>query len=374
MSADRSSPKKEFYPLLALFRAILAVLVVLQHFGSGILYKLPGDMPEGVRTFPRMAAFFMMSGFLLAFLSLKRSNSDKVPLKPFFKRRIARIYPLYLFALLISVPQVAFHLLQATHSYSPGYLATFFASKLLLLQSWYAPFATDPPFLYAAWTLSCEAFFYVCFPILLHLAFGQGKKVLAVATIALLAVSSYTNLLPLNVETPFWSNWSPIARLPEFSAGVTLAVLTYRTGDRWNKIREHISWLSPILALAACSFGSQAQKPGVYYFSLLCVAALLWSWMKPAPALERLFPEKGVAYAGDLSYALFLMHGPIYGYLTKSKVFDTVWVFYTAWGFLAYFAITLVVSVAVHHWVELPLRKLVEGKKASKPKIQTSSA
>ncbi len=139
-------------------------------------------------------------------------------------RRVARIYPAHLVALALAIP--------VFYSVSPDpeqwWVKPFGAVLLLsipLLQGW----SRDPSVLFsgnpAAWTLTCEAFFYALHPAL-------QRPLLAVRTRGALLFAAGTIVVALTYRTAamgapgsWWSSglpW-PVVRLSEFFLGMCLA-------------------------------------------------------------------------------------------------------------------------------------------------------
>src|SRR5687768_14376661 len=143
-------------PALTGFRFFLALWVMLHHLTS------PGQslavaaltLPHPVYTLIRggylaVTTFFVLSGFVLA----RSYPSPK--LGSYFVGRIARVYPVYLLSMLLVVPFIAADAVPNKSLYVLQYLA--------LLQGWFpdTPVTWNIP----AWSLSCEMFFYLVFPL-----------------------------------------------------------------------------------------------------------------------------------------------------------------------------------------------------------------
>jgi peptidoglycan/LPS O-acetylase OafA/YrhL len=97
--------------------------------------------------------FFVLSGFVLTWSA--RSHDTAAG---FWRRRIARIYPVHL------VTAVAAMLLGSAILGQPRPTGQQLAANLLLIHSWWpAWWQTLNP---VSWSLACEAFFYATFPVL----------------------------------------------------------------------------------------------------------------------------------------------------------------------------------------------------------------
>jgi peptidoglycan/LPS O-acetylase OafA/YrhL len=137
---------------LAPLRFIAALIIIFFHnrSGSSLLKKLPESLLAG----PEMVTFFyVLSGFVLVLAYYPR---DDFSLKEFLVKRTARIIPVYLIALSLSVAIKIFE-----GNLNPVALML----NVLLLQSWVPPYplAINGP----AWFLSGLVFFYVLFPSIL---------------------------------------------------------------------------------------------------------------------------------------------------------------------------------------------------------------
>lgn len=137
---------------LAPLRFIAALIIIFFHNRSGS--TLLKELPEFLLAGPEMVTFFyVLSGFVLVLAYYPR---DDFSLKEFLVKRTARIIPVYLIALSLSVAIKIFE-----GNLDPVALML----NVLLLQSWVPPYplAINSP----AWFLSGLVFFYVLFPSIL---------------------------------------------------------------------------------------------------------------------------------------------------------------------------------------------------------------
>jgi peptidoglycan/LPS O-acetylase OafA/YrhL len=118
--------------------------------------------------------FLILSGFILSYsyLGQLRFGGER---RRFWEARFCRVYPVYLLSLLIDWPfrgqmtaSATIAVLTATQAWNPANG---------LAQMWNFP----------AWTLSVEAFFYLCFPLLLP-ACAKLQRRIQIACIALLCL------------------------------------------------------------------------------------------------------------------------------------------------------------------------------------------
>jgi peptidoglycan/LPS O-acetylase OafA/YrhL len=120
--------------------------------------------------------FFVLSGFILVYTYEGRN----IELGNFWQTRFARIYPAYIFSLLLTFPffywgalklHVPFFAFAGDHFWLTTLLV------LLLLQAWVPPAALS--WNAVSWSLSVEAFFYALFPFALKRFAKLPSKVLA---------------------------------------------------------------------------------------------------------------------------------------------------------------------------------------------------
>src|SRR3974390_512725 len=158
--------RRPVLPAVTSLRFFAAIHVALFHLdamhvlqGSSWLKSLAGIGYVGV------SFFFVLSGFILVYTYAGR----QIELKDFWQTRFARIYPAYLFSLLLTFP---FFYWGVHHFHVPFFefaerhflLSSFLV--LSLLQAWVP--AAALAWNAVAWSLSVEAFFYAVFPFALR--------------------------------------------------------------------------------------------------------------------------------------------------------------------------------------------------------------
>jgi peptidoglycan/LPS O-acetylase OafA/YrhL len=158
--------------------------------------------------------------------------SPTLPRSTFYWRRFARIYPSHIVALVLAVP--VFYQMWPwveplwTKPFDLGVLSF----SVPLLQGW----STDPQILFsgnpAAWTLTCEFFFYALHPFIAQwLTRFAARGAVRFGVTAIVIAVSY-RLAALTWPELWFSDLPlPIVRLPEFVAGMAIA-WAFRRGWR----------------------------------------------------------------------------------------------------------------------------------------------
>lgn len=202
-------------------RAVAALVVVLHHAAPTLL-RVPGSRAVTALGYLGVSLFFVLSGLVLAW------SARPVRARHFWGRRFARVYPLHLAALLAVVPVLV------ARDQTPTAGSTL--ASLSLVQAW----STDRSVYYGlnavSWSLSCEAFFYLLFPLLvLVLAAPAARAPGRLLAGLLLGNLGLVGLRVLLVDDPSvryaLGYVNPLARLPEFAVGVVVG-LALRAGWR----------------------------------------------------------------------------------------------------------------------------------------------
>lgn len=112
--------------------------------------------------------FFVISGFIIFYIS-GPYRDGLLPVSHFLKRRFLRIYPLY-FVVIAAIVSVSVYYVYVRHLDPPYDIAPWRVISAFFLVPSFDGFGGTAPILIAAWTLTYEAFFYLCFAGCLYVA------------------------------------------------------------------------------------------------------------------------------------------------------------------------------------------------------------
>lgn len=311
-------------------------------------------LPDAPRTFIRggylaVQAFFILSGFVLA-QNYSLATWNRASLLRYFGARIARIYPVYLFSLLVVSPFILDAMLGSARSFETK--VSLLVDYIFVLQGWKGNLGVgwNTP----AWSLTCEFFFYLCFPLLLPLLRDAGKWTLGLV-IALTIV-----IPPILPHYGVPQQWKPIYHLSDFVAGIAVSRIFHLTQQKWTGCG---AWFYLPASLA----------------SIILILHPQWTWslrgdlnagLRPLYAiallgfafgggwLATLLSGKRADLLGKASYSLYILHVPILWWFNKWAMRRNA---ITTKGFAAalYVAIVIAASVIVFKWVEVPMNKRV---------------
>ncbi len=283
-----------------------------------------------------VSVFFVLSGFVLA-----RSYGETVWTSKSLTRyaigRAARVYPVYALSILVVAPYIAVS--------SAPEKSQLVANYVLLLQGWTGKLAVqwNTP----AWSLSCEIFFYLCFP-LAAIAF---TKLSARVTIAVACLICLLPALLWSVGTP--DQFKPLIHLADFLIGV---VASRAYGLLRPSLEGRGQWLYlPAAAVLYLLLLHPVSLPALFDFNGILrpfIAIMLLGFALSGGILNRILSARLFVYLGKSSYSLYILHIPL---LWWFKRWSPYW-FAGSESFAAcvYIIGALAVSAAVYSYIEEP--------------------
>jgi peptidoglycan/LPS O-acetylase OafA/YrhL len=383
-SAAQTEPKprgKQQLDALTGLRFFAAFLVVTFHcLASG---RMRATTPSLIR--PRtllqnlwnsgyvgVSFFFILSGFILAYSYLGCTGQPRVDKHKFWVARFARIYPAYVVALVVAV--FPFDALDLPLR---GRLTV-----VTLTQAWL------PGFQYAwngpSWSLSAEMFFYLLFPLAAALLIRLDRRRLLITAVGLwlvmlAAVVAYIRLLPdgkliegspKNAVQPWmlmlYTN--PLARLPEFLAGVALGRIFGLSGGREQSISRRsaraIAMASVVVVLAItvllCMGPSTPMLWSIVILDPL-FALLIYLIALDRGPLGRFFALTLLVLLGEASYSLYLLHVSLWAMWGRllPRSHAPALSLYTSFALFA--VVAVIASIIVLKLVENPARAWIRA-------------
>ncbi|MFD6276867.1 acyltransferase family protein [Streptomyces sp. NPDC060209] len=292
--------------------------------------------------------FFVLSGFVLAWSA---RPGDKVV--SFWRRRLARIYPVHVVTTLLALA-LAFTVLPVLKP-TGGYREV--AANFLLLNAWTNDWWHGVNTV--SWSLVCEAFFYACFPALYAVLRRLGPKALTVlVTLCILTVM----VLPVvnrSLDTGVVPYAFPLARFPEFVIGVAVARLVQL--GRWRGPGLEGSLAVALIGYFMAPLISEAYAATTVLGFTLLIAAGAVADIKGLPSMWR---GRRMVKLGEWSFAFYMIHVLVLQGMRlivgDAPKLDPI----PALGVTALsFAVALAGAALLYQLVELPGRRLLLGRK-----------
>ena len=342
---------------------MLALWVILYHLTgqrmmlAGWLHALPAALQSILRHgYLAVGSFFVLSGFVLA-RSYRSTSWDRRNLIRYGAGRIARIYPTYLLSLVIVSPFI-YRFFSPIGGPRPSLSeeTTAVVDYGFILQGWIA--SPSVHWNTPAWSLSCEFFFYLCFPLLAFVLRRSSRwKLLAVALTAM--------AIPI-VLARFGmpAAWKPLYHMGDFLLGIAAAGAFERIAQSKTPLASRGWWLYAPAALIgalvltfADFVGSLVTLNGVFrpVNAALLIGLALGGGL-PARALST----RVAAALGKASYAMYILHVPIlwwwpYQYGLRRGV-----------SAMLYLAAVVIISLLVSEFMEDPANRRIRDWVASR--------
>lgn len=321
-------------------RALAALMVVAFHANVFILPERLHDGLSASRVFNMGYAgvefFFVLSGFIMYHVH-RKDFSRPNRAREFLRRRIVRIYPIYL---------IIFGALLALYLLVPGRGPAQARDPLAILTSMLLLPMPEPPILRVAWTLQHEMLFYLVFAVsILDLRSGMLIFGLWMAGCLAAAVAGW-GAYPLDFLLSAYN------LLFLFGIG---AALTYR--------HVSIGQARALLVLGSALFLFTGLSEA---FGLIdwTKAGRTWSYglgaatATAALAAGAVAPPRWLTFVGDASYSIYLIHLPAMSFLTilLLKV-GAPWGLPPILSLVALMALASLIGCCVYAVVERPLLK-----------------
>jgi peptidoglycan/LPS O-acetylase OafA/YrhL len=297
-------------------RGLAALSVFVYHYQVGaVLAKYTGINAFSWMALPGsnfgVTLFFVISGYCIhgsEWRRLQKGPGIPFSLGGYFERRIRRIYPVYLFALLFSC---------VLRGFTSGWPAwSDFSAHALLLHGFSSSYFNSINLV--LWTISIEAFFYIIYPgwLALRLRVGLGRALIcgiliSVASCVLTAALFYPYGLPARwffLNT--WGGWLVGALLAET---IETKPDFYRSWRWWGTGAG--LWI-----LGLCAEAGDFYQ-GHWLLLKFPVRICLCAWPLSALVLHehRLVSGRGIvgglvaglSWIGLASYSLYLLHCPL---------------------------------------------------------------
>jgi len=303
---------------IQILRAVAALGVTLTHAGLALNHYGDLNVTWTVRGISGVDLFFLISGFIVVFISFADPKAKPAPSR-FLLRRLIRIVPLYWLVTTVYLVFDAYPVERVAGSYL------------------FLPLG-HPPVVPPGWTLEYEMFFYVMFAACLFFTrrVAVPLLVLSLFAVTLTGAAVYSDRIVL-----------------EFALG-TLVGLAYLEGFR-------ASWSVRCAAIACGIALLIAADPGYHRFisfGLPCGLILAGAVLGPPPKFATSIGP--LILLGDASYALYLTHMPIVRVVARAmrdsginlEIFQITY-------FVAAVGAAVGVATLVHLFIEKPMTRFL---------------
>lgn len=296
-------------PALTGLRGYAALWVVFSHFfytdalWRAFGHRVDWGRADGVIRHEYLAVdfFFMLSGFVLAHVHAQDFSYGigGRTITRFLLLRLARIYPLHLFALCLMLA------LQLVDS---GGTPFTFITHLLLVASWGVNGNTS--WNLPAWSLSAEWLGYLLFPLIVFFTTRIRQQGWQLISVAMLFGLFYYLIFCLPININYSNGTGATIRV---LIGVTIGCLLrnmYDTTSIPSQAWAYLFWISMPLALSTMTDWSGARLNDNVW-AVVMMAVILLAASRAQGKFMLPFTHQVAVYLGEISYAIYILHYPV---------------------------------------------------------------
>lgn len=352
-------------------RGIAATWVLLFHIGN----QTGRSHPEIGRVLDWLAGggflgvdlFFVLSGFVIALnYSGAKAPTDFPSYLSFLQKRLARVYPVHLFVLLVLVAGVGLmHLLSIRVARPWSRDTAGLVESAFLVHGWAFPIRTT--WNIPSWSVSTEWLAYLLFPLVSLIATRLQSRLTKLMAVAVLLC-----ILPYVVST-FLLRGTMAFGLPRIAVEFSLGVLLHSIWSSSPKAsftgREQ--WMAVVLALMLGNyFALTIGEQKALMVAPILAGGLIWvlaggsadsSCLKSAPA----------QYLGRISYSLYIVHG-VWILFAQSLLRHLHWTTSTLhWSAVMFvvFAGSIASAHLLYSRIEEPARQWLSGSRKAASRV-----
>lgn len=323
--------------------AILPVLLIHLDFARG--------------GFIGVTLFFALSGFLIASLLLEElERTNTIQLKPFYVRRMARLYPALLAAIVLGVVVGISTGQDPVRMILAAVVAGTYTANLLASVSglWL-------PVLNHTWTLAQEEQFYLVAPWIMRKMRMSRLRAWAIGVLALAGlVSAMRLIVTLSIPELYRFTYeNPFLNLDSMLAGVAFAMIL--------KSGVVPRWIGVVSRSTTAVFLALATLVGITFFArldgwtmsvgtslgTLATLVLIGNISSGEGVLTRFLGLQWMRWLGERVYGIYLYHVPLFALLGLTKIDDIPT--RAIYG-IAATALVILLAAASARWVEQPVR------------------
>jgi peptidoglycan/LPS O-acetylase OafA/YrhL len=281
--------------MFGVYRTILALFVVLDHFG-------------GVPFIGAYAVFgfFALSGYLMTYIMQRNYGYTLRGIAGYGLNRFLRIYPMYWIACLVAIIVLASLSPAATTGINEHFAMPRAPDEWLRNLGIVLKISTTPVLIYPAWALTVELFYYSCI--------GLGLSRFKTSTMLWFFVSVAYTLYIVITDAPWGQRYYSVgaASLP-FATGAMIYHWRDSLAEYCNFLVTK-KWVPPVLLgfiagnWALNTYIGTQDLWGLYINWFLCSAMIVALCSRTQlPFISRQFDS----WVGNLSYPVYLLHFPL---------------------------------------------------------------
>lgn len=332
------------------------------------LYHMFPDIIKG--GFLGVSLFFVLTGYLLAVTSERKSNNEDFKIGSFYKKRIIRIYPTLLLVIFLTIstlkllaPEVLNGIIHEICSIIFGYNNIW---QITQNSSYFAKIANASPFTHL-WFLSLEMQFYALWPFIFLLYQKLRKSKLKSLSDSVFIVPAVLSMLALIIlfdpgQDATRVYYGTDTRIFSLFLGALIGVhqkdfRNYRWSD--SRKKKNIIWFAVFMLITLVCFIFMDGQANITYRAGLIVTSIIFCLIikfavNPQLPIGKWLDCKLLSGIGKISYEIYLCQFPvifIFQYFKLNSVYDI----------LIMTGVILILSIWLHIIINVILRKFRIG-------------
>lgn len=350
---------------LTFTRYVAALTVVFFHYGETVFPANISWLNPAVTAGPvAVSYFYVLSGVIMAIAYYQSGQTRGIDKKRYWIARIARIYPVYLLALILMIVAK----LRTEGSDPAGVLLS-----LGMLQAWvpgYALTLNSP-----GWSLSVEAFFYLGFPLLILLVRQHHLKKLAIAAALFWLATQIVHAWLLNLDAYAPRNllhdfiyYNPLMHWNTFIMGFVAGV--WLKEGRLQPLAAPVLNISGLLAVTLLLIllmnirepvTAVMQTEFAYTNGLIAPLFLLFIVLLSlnSGVISHFLQHRWLVLLGEASFSLYILQKPLHG--IYERLMPSVIAPDSALHFYLFVVLLTISALFSYQFFETPLRRYINN-------------
>lgn len=348
---------------LTFTRFLAAISIVIFHYGkkSFLFNNSYVDFIFG-NADVCVSYFFILSGFVMM---IAYSSKTSIEPKVYFINRFARIYPMYLLALLIML-----FLQFRTNELD---LSGLFLN-VLMIQSWVPGkiLTVNPP----GWSLSVEFVFYAIFPFIFNKCFNRYKPKQIFLYIVLFWILSqfiflilyYLFYVDKSTVIKDFIMHNPLLHINEFLIGTLAGFIFIKKLQDKKKNYDFLILVFAGLIVLALKFSGVISFHNGLLAPLFIPLIIMISLNNGI--ITKVFQKKLFVFLGEISFGIYILQHPVYSLFSAYSVNKYLHITDPTAVFFIRFIILIITSSLAYVYVERPIQDKIKIKKVVTPIIE----
>lgn len=212
------------------------------------------------------------------------------------------------------------------------------------------------------WSLYCELFYYVIYPVLFWIKVSWRKKLIVSFVVAFVIVISldvniFTAILTHSNNGYKFELWE-LGVLPTFFIGLPAWLIGVVLANKIDTLQYEVKFKSLLFYRFLVYSTSCALLVAAFHFhisyiiSLNIFALFAVKWIEKEIVYYRNHNTNRIfEFLGRISYSIYLIHGLLITFLS-------LYIVHKAWSYPLYVLIPILISLILYYLVELPSHKL----------------